>query len=114
MLDAPHQADVRLTQALHVERLDKIDMATQINLQNRISELFSEKLNLDPPPADAELLEMGIIDSLTFVDLLLCLEQEFGTQISIEDLEIDNFGSIKKIAEFVFNYRELREASNLN
>ena len=76
-------------------------MSDQTALQDRIAALFSEKLNLEPPSRDAELLETGLLDSLAFVDLLVGLEQEFETQISVDDLEIENFRSIERIAEFV-------------
>ncbi len=69
----------------------------------QLTQLFAEKLHVDVPSLDTDLLEEGLLDSLSFVDLLLCLEQEFGTVITLEDLEIDNFRSIATIAEFVAN-----------
>jgi acyl carrier protein len=35
------------------------------------------------------------------VELLLRLEQEFGVTTSVDDLELDNFRCIDRIAEFV-------------
>lgn len=70
-------------------------------LQERIAALFSEKLSLDVPSADTDLIETGILDSLKFVELLAHLEQQFATQISTDDLEIDNFRCIEKIAQFI-------------
>ena len=78
-------------------------MTSLANLHDQIAVLFSEKLNLDVPSSDTDLFEIGLLDSLSFVDLLLCLEQKFGTKVSIEDLEIDNYRSIEKIAEFVIS-----------
>ena len=84
-------------------------MTSLATLHGQITLLFSEKLHLDVPSSDTDLLETGLLDSLSFVDLLICLEQEFGTEVSVEDLEIDNYRSIEKIAEFVISRDVLKE-----
>ena len=47
------------------------------------------------------LVKAGALDSLGFVELLVHLEREFAVKISIEDLELDNFRSVARIAELV-------------
>jgi methoxymalonate biosynthesis acyl carrier protein len=79
-----------------------IELAT-LQLQYQITELFLEKLNLEVPAPDTDLLETGMVDSLTFVELLLLLEQNFGLDVSIDELEIDNFRSVTSIATFIAN-----------
>jgi D-alanine--poly(phosphoribitol) ligase subunit 2 len=75
---------------------------TDINrVRERVANLFSRAMNLDVPSMDADLFDTGVLDSLAFVELLLQLEREFGVSTSVEDLEIDNFKSIARIAEFV-------------
>jgi acyl carrier protein len=76
-------------------------MTDDSELTNRICGMFSEALNLEAPPADTDLFDTGILDSLAFVELLLRLEREFGLTISVDDLEVENFRSIGRIAEFV-------------
>ncbi len=68
---------------------------------NKIAKVFTEELNLEVPSTESDLFETGLLDSLKFVELLVKLEEVFGTLIAIEDLEIDNFRSIRKIAAFV-------------
>lgn len=70
-------------------------------LQVQITRFFGEELNVEVPFPDTDLVEAGILDSLTFVNLLVHLEQEFGMEVSLDDLDIDNFCSIAKIADFV-------------
>ena len=48
-----------------------------------------------------DLLETGILDSLSLVELLFNLEQRFGIRQNIADLDLENFRSIEKIAEMV-------------
>jgi acyl carrier protein len=47
------------------------------------------------------LLDSGIVDSLGVLDLVQFLQQEFGLQISDEELLPENFQSIQQIASFV-------------
>jgi acyl carrier protein len=70
---------------------------------DRIVRLFVEKLHLEIPSIDTDLIETGVMDSLTFVDLLVQLEHDFGIQISLQNLELDHFRSIAAIAEFISN-----------
>lgn len=51
---------------------------------------------------DADLLlENGIVDSMGVLDLVTFLENEFGIQVSDEELIPENFRSIEQIADFV-------------
>jgi methoxymalonate biosynthesis acyl carrier protein len=72
-----------------------------MDIKSRIAALFLEKLNLEVPATEIDLLEARIIDSLAFVELLLHVEQEFGFQISIDEFEMDHFRSIAKLAAFI-------------
>lgn len=74
---------------------------------DQIAALFSDKLNLDVPSVETDLIETGVLDSLKFVELLVALEQEFGTHISLEEFEIDNFRSIAKITQYVAQHNGL-------
>ncbi len=80
-------------------------MSGNAHLHDQIRELFWEKLNLEVPSNNTDLLEAGFLDSLHFVELLLHLEQEFGTHIPLEDFELDNFRTITTIADFVANHK---------
>lgn len=66
-----------------------------------LTELFSSKLNLDVPTHDTELLQSGILDSMMLVELLVVIEREFGVTVSVETLDIDQFGSLASIARMI-------------
>ena len=76
-------------------------MTDLTELRNQIATLFLTRLHLDVPSPDTDLIETHLLDSLGLVDLLLCLEQELGIDINIDDIEIDNFRSITRIAEYI-------------
>jgi acyl carrier protein len=86
-------------------------MDTHTHLQSRLLKFFLERVHIEIPSVDTDLLETGALDSLAFVDLLLYMEQEFGITASFDDLELDNFRSINKIADFVANRDRLQESA---
>ena len=70
-------------------------------LAHQISALFAEKLHRQVPSLDTDLIDTGLVDSLTFVEFLAQLEQEFGVQVSLQDLDLDRFRTVTRIAAFV-------------
>ena len=73
-------------------------------LSKSLTVLFAEKLNVEVPSVDSDLLQTGILDSMSLVELFLILEREYGVKISMEDLEIENFQTISQIARFVADH----------
>ena len=71
------------------------------SLQDRIINVFVRHLHINPPPPDGDFFDSGTIDSLTFVELIAHLEQEFGIRIPLADLDLDHFRSICHIREFI-------------
>lgn len=68
--------------------------------RNTIERLLSEVLNLAlPPEPKADLLEQ--LDSLSLVELLFGLEQEYGIEFMNDDLDFESFRTIERIVEFV-------------
>jgi len=76
-------------------------MIDTLALQQQVTALFAEKLNLDVASAETDLIETGLLDSLALVELLAQLEESFDVSISTDDLELENFRSIDSIARFV-------------
>jgi len=50
---------------------------------------------------DDRLLEKGVIDSMSIVEMISFIEQEFGVYAAEEDISDANFGSLAGIARFV-------------
>lgn len=70
-------------------------------LRRRVEEIFEERLHIRPPDGEVDLLESGVIDSLTFIDLIAELEREFRVTLDEGNLDIDDFRSIERIAALV-------------
>jgi acyl carrier protein len=76
-------------------------MPPERELIQEIQALFAEKLMLEVPAPDQNLLESGALDSLRLVELLFSLEQHFGIRIAMEELDTEDLRSIESIAQFV-------------
>ena len=76
-------------------------MAGQQTVESQVAALFAQRLEVEVPAPDTDLFEMGILDSLRFVELLAGLEETFGIRVSVAELEIDDFRSLSRIAAFV-------------
>jgi len=86
-------------------------MSVSPRVQERLIALFRDKLNVDIPNPTTDLFDTGLLDSVMFVELLLLLEQQFGVTVSLDDLEIDNFRSVTRIADFVAPRERVRESA---
>ena len=70
-------------------------------MQCRLMDLFRERLEVQVPSPETDLMATGLMDSLVFVELLVQIEQEFGITIAMENLELDQFRSIVSIVRFL-------------
>jgi acyl carrier protein len=50
---------------------------------------------------DASFLELGIVDSFGFMELLHWVEHEFSISVADDELVPDNFDSVSKLSSFI-------------
>jgi acyl carrier protein len=68
-------------------------------LRNFISEItFSD---IDKIKDDTLLFEEGIFDSLGFLSLVSFLNEEYGVDVTNDELSEDNFKSINAVVEYI-------------
>lgn len=65
-----------------------------------------ENTQLDP---DASLLDMGIVDSVAVMELVLYVEEHFGLSVADDEIVPDNFDSIAKLATYVRSKRAMTD-----
>jgi D-alanine--poly(phosphoribitol) ligase subunit 2 len=70
----------------------------QNQLQQQIIEIFSERFETRLGSDEVDLLETGIVDSVKIVELVLEIEQRFGISLPFEELEIDDFRTVLRLA----------------
>lgn len=85
-------------------------MSEIANLENQIRTLFRTNLNIEVPAKDMDLVQTGILDSLSLVDLLASLDHELSIKIDMDAVEIDDFRTLEKIAEYALHCRYALES----
>jgi acyl carrier protein len=86
--------------SVRLSRTDAIGMPANQPLMAQILEIF-RRMGRDVPSWDTDVFEAGLLDSIGFVELLATLEREFGFVFELDDLEMDNFRSVRAIAAFI-------------
>lgn len=76
-------------------------MASATVSHDQIIHLLSELAHIKAPSVETDLIESGLLDSLLLVELVSGLEQRFDVRVSFDDIELDNFRSVKNITEFI-------------
>ena len=76
-------------------------MTQPSDLEERIRTILYDRLQIEAPPADQDLIEAGILDSLSFVDLLVAIEEEFSIRIVLDSVDLNNFRSVAMIANYI-------------
>jgi acyl carrier protein len=59
--------------------------------------------SLELPSPEIDLFETGAVDSLAFVELLVHLERDFGVKVALDQMEIEHFRSVERIATLILN-----------
>ena len=76
-------------------------MTSRDGIEEQVKLILRDKASVEVSSADEDLIDTGVLDSLTFVELFLELEQGFGLTIDITTLELDDLRSVAKIVDFV-------------
>jgi acyl carrier protein len=84
------------------------------SIENSIAAFVKNTLNIDIQSLEHDLIEAGILDSLMLVELVLYIEEAFNVSPSLEDLEIHNFATVSRMANFVTAKRLGRSYGNGN
>jgi D-alanine--poly(phosphoribitol) ligase subunit 2 len=69
--------------------------------QEKITALIEERLGVEVPGTDADLIEAGLLDSLALVTLIVGLEDTFGCQLPMDDFDVDRFRSVDAMVDFM-------------
>ena len=76
-------------------------MMSVVDTQQRLLQLFRDRLQIEVTDASTDLVAEGLLDSLVFIDLIMLLEGEFQAEISIADIDIEQFRSVGQIVEYL-------------
>lgn len=72
-----------------------------VELVRRLAGVFERRFQARIEDPDLDLMEQGIMDSLTFVELLVVLESDLGVEVRMDEIDFDDFRSLRSIARWV-------------
>jgi acyl carrier protein len=79
--------------------------ANNEELVGNIRAIFATKWAIQVESPLLDLLDTGLVDSVTLVELLLELEDRFGVSLPLEELELEDFRTVARIAALVTRTR---------
>lgn len=75
-------------------------------MKNKIIGIIEEINPYEDINETTKLIEDGILDSLTLVLLVSCIENEFGIKIPEENINISNFENVQNIVLLLENIKK--------
>lgn len=70
-------------------------------LQAALFRLIAEKLHVEVASPEADLIEIGVLDSLAFVTLIAHIEEDFGVTVPMDDFDVENFRSVARMTAYL-------------
>ncbi len=74
-----------------------------------LGRLFAGRLHIEIPSPETDLIETGLLDSLRLVELLLYIESDLGWRLPIEDIDLDDLRSVRRIAALIESRTQLEQ-----
>ena len=78
-------------------------MPTEKEIEDRLVAFICDTFMVEADEFNFEesLVDQGVIDSIGLVEIAAFMEREFGMTVVEDDMNRDNFGSVKKMTAFI-------------
>ncbi|WP_030568221.1 acyl carrier protein [Streptomyces aureocirculatus] len=76
------------------------DALTGPVVTKELSEFLTANLGQELAPDD-DYFTMGLVNSLFAMELVTFVERQYGIEVQVEDLDLDNFRSLGRLRDFV-------------
>jgi acyl carrier protein len=70
-------------------------------VNDQLIDLVRDRLGVEVPSSDTDLVAEGLIDSLALVTLIVGIEDTFGCRLPLDDFDIERFRSVDAMAAFL-------------
>jgi len=71
------------------------------SIKGSIRNFISKSVNISNVDENEDLFDSGIVNSLFSIQLVTFVEKTFGINVTVDDLDIDNFKSVNSLNRFV-------------
>lgn len=76
-------------------------MVKKTSIQSNVKSVVCKTLTLEKVAYEEDLIDSGLLDSLSLVQLMIALEDEFKIKIEPDDLDFDDYRSVKSMTEMI-------------
>lgn len=76
-------------------------MNQQIPLRMNVMSVACKTLTLETIKFDEDLIDSGVLDSLSLIQLMVALEEEFDIRIEPEDMDFEDYRSVRSMTEMI-------------
>ncbi|CAN5469170.1 N/A [soil metagenome] len=70
-------------------------------IKEKIKDFISKSISVNDVDENEDLFDSGIVNSLFSIQLVTFVEKNFGINVTVDDLDMDNFKSVNAINKFV-------------
>jgi acyl carrier protein len=78
-------------------------MDIKSTLRNYIVTEIMHERDLSVLADDTALIEGGIIDSMSLIQLVLVIKEKFGVEVAEEELDIENFKTLNSLTGYILS-----------
>lgn len=71
------------------------------DLVDRVHRMLTDHLHLDAATPDTDIVDNGALDSFAMVEVLVALEEHFGVEVDVDELDVDDFRCARSIATLI-------------
>jgi acyl carrier protein len=78
-----------------------VSVAKQDNFESEILAFLTSALGSADIGRQDDIFALGYVNSLFALELVTFIERRFAAEVDVDDLDLDNFRSVEKMAELV-------------
>ncbi len=71
------------------------------DVRSLVMELLSDRIGVEVPAAEIDLIESGQLDSLALVMLIAAIEETFACLLPLDNFDIEHFRSVERICRYL-------------
>ena len=76
-------------------------MRQQTSIRRNVTSIVCETLTIENISYEVDLIDSGLLDSLSLVQLMVSFEEEFNIRFEPEDLDFDDYRSVKSMTKMI-------------
>ena len=86
-------------------------MEQNVHISSNVAAIVCKTLTLETIASEKNLIESGLLDSLSLVQLMVELEDEFKIKIEPDEFDFEDYQSVRSISEMIIRFSQLNPST---